>query len=165
MAGKGLKSGASPIDWDETDGETDSVDDPDADADVDGTTTAASTDLTLTSEPAPSTADDGGVEATAAPAAPSSAGAAGGHVDELPYIARRNVLGKSISFERSTRVEIFLQDDTVAREDDWLAELEAALGEDVNKLDAREAALLYAFENPEGVAATLREMGVNYYDQ
>ncbi|WP_299269546.1 acyl-CoA dehydrogenase [Halorientalis sp.] len=75
---------------------------------------------------------------------------------DYPYFVRRNNVGD----ERDTRLEIHVRDDVAAQESEFRNELAERLGaSEVSKTDAREFALLAAFENPEAVAELMEEDG------
>lgn len=95
----------------------------------------------------PSGGDDGRVEAA-----------------ELPYIARRNARGDNVKDGRETRRLFELRPDVAEREAAFMDDLEAELGTDVPKTDAREAALAVVYERPELVADRLEEWGINYFE-
>lgn len=75
---------------------------------------------------------------------------------EYPYFVRRSKVGD----ERDERIEVHLRTEVSDQESAFRSDLADALetGE-VSKTDAREFALKYAFENPEGVAELMREEG------
>ncbi|WP_339106256.1 acyl-CoA dehydrogenase [Haloterrigena salinisoli] len=75
---------------------------------------------------------------------------------EYPYFVRRSKVGD----ERDERIEVYLRTEVSDQESAFRSDLADALetGE-VSKTDAREFALKYAFENPEGVAELMREEG------
>ena len=73
-----------------------------------------------------------------------------------PYFVRRNNVGD----ERETRLEIHVRDSVAAREGQFRSALADALDvSEVSKTDAREFALLAAYEHPEKVAALMKEEG------
>jgi hypothetical protein len=78
-----------------------------------------------------------------------------------PYFVRRNNVGD----ERDRRLEVHVRDDVAERESEFRAELADRLGvSEVSKTDAREFALLAAYEHPERVAELLREEGFGAVD-
>lgn len=80
------------------------------------------------------------------------------HTQEYPYLVRRENVGD----ERDERIEVFLRGKVTSKEGEYRQSLAAELGEDsISKTDAREFALLYAFQNPEGVAELMREEGAD----
>lgn len=82
--------------------------------------------------------------------------AAGESGDTYPYFVRRSNVGD----ERDTRLEIHVRDKVADREAQFRHALAERLGaSDVSKTDAREFALLAAFENPDTVARLMREEG------
>ncbi|RXK47775.1 acyl-CoA dehydrogenase [Halorientalis pallida] len=75
---------------------------------------------------------------------------------EYPYFVRRNNVGD----ERDTRLEIHVRDNVVAQESEFRNKLAEHLdANDIAKTDAREFALLAAFENPQVVAELMEEEG------
>ena len=76
--------------------------------------------------------------------------------DEYPYFVRRNNVGD----ERDTRLEIHLRGKVANQEAKFLSELAEQLEtNEIAKTDAREFALLTAFQNPERVAELMRNEG------
>jgi len=77
-------------------------------------------------------------------------------VPSYPYFVRRNNVGD----ERDTRLEIHVRDKVADREAQFRHTLADRLGvSDVSKTDAREFAMLAAFEHPEQVAELMRNEG------
>ncbi|MDS0223026.1 hypothetical protein NDI54_16900 [Haloarcula sp. S1AR25-5A] len=76
---------------------------------------------------------------------------------DIPYKFRRS----SVKEDRKQR-PIFIRPDVEARESTFLRNLEDDVGEDVYKTDALEAALVVAMDNPDLVAAKLREWGYDW---
>ena len=75
---------------------------------------------------------------------------------EYPYFVRRNNVGD----ERDTRLEIHVRDSVAEQEGRFRSELADALDvSEVSKTDAREFALLAAYEHPEKVAELMEEEG------
>jgi len=75
---------------------------------------------------------------------------------QYPYFVRRNNVGD----ERDTRLEVHVRDKVADREAQFRHTLAEKLGAtDVSKTDAREFALLAAFEHPELVVELMREEG------
>ncbi|MDF9747960.1 acyl-CoA dehydrogenase [Natrinema salsiterrestre] len=76
---------------------------------------------------------------------------------KYPYFVRRS----KVLDERDERIEAHLREVVTDQESDFRSELadELETNGDISKSDAREFALLYAFENPEGVAELMREEG------
>jgi hypothetical protein len=77
---------------------------------------------------------------------------------EYPYFIRRNNVGD----ERDNRLEIFVRDKVRDQEPSFRSELADILdvGE-ISKTDAREFALLAAYEHPEKVAKLMEDEGFN----
>jgi hypothetical protein len=87
---------------------------------------------------------------------PPESGSTSGMAGTYPYFVRRNNVGD----ERETRLEIHVRDSVAAREGQFRSALADALGvSEVSKTDAREFALLAAYEHPEKVAALMKEEG------
>lgn len=81
--------------------------------------------------------------------------------NEYPYFVRRNNVGD----ERDTRLEIHVRDRVAEREATFRTEVAKQLGtSEVSKTDAREFALLAAFENPERVAELMETEGFGALD-
>lgn len=75
---------------------------------------------------------------------------------EYPYFVRRNNVGD----ERDTRLEIHVRDNVAAQESEFRNKLAEHLdASEISKTDAREFALLAAFENPEAVAELMEDEG------
>ena len=75
---------------------------------------------------------------------------------EYPYFVRRNNVGD----ERDTRLEIHVRDNVAAQESKFRNKLAEHLdASEISKTDAREFALLAAFENPEAVAELMEDEG------
>lgn len=82
-------------------------------------------------------------------------------VEMYPYFVRRSNVGD----ERDTRLEIHVRDKVAEQEGKFRSELAEQLGSnEVSKTDAREFALLAAFQNPEKVAELMREEGFGTLD-
>jgi hypothetical protein len=76
--------------------------------------------------------------------------------EQYPYFVRRNNVGD----ERDTRLEIHVRDMIAEQEAKYRNELAEQLGaSDISKTDAREFALLAAFEHPELVAELMKNEG------
>lgn len=144
----GMKSGAG--------------DDPFADADTDDEPTDDSAADESEVEVEEVRSDRASPEPTVEPERSQSAGRMS--VDELPYIARRNVRGESVKKGRDKNVLFELRPEIAEREDEFVAELERRLGTDVPKTDAREAALAAIWERPELVVPVLEEWGLGYFE-
>jgi hypothetical protein len=76
---------------------------------------------------------------------------------DIPYKFRRS----SVKQDRKQR-PIFIRPEVEERESTFLRTLEDDVGEDVYKTDALEAALVVAMDNPDLVAAKLREWGYDW---
>jgi hypothetical protein len=139
-----FKSGSGNLDFGGSDGESDG-ERPDATAAGEDATT---TDATDTPSTADSGRDDAEVEASTG-------------TTEYPYFVRRRNVGD----ERDTRLEIHVRDAVAEQEAAFRNALAEHLGtNDVAKTDAREFALLAAYERPERVAELMREEGFGALD-
>ena len=77
-------------------------------------------------------------------------------VDQYPYFIRRSNVGD----ERDTRLEIHVRDKVADQESTFRNELAEHLDvNEVSKTDAREFALLAAYQHPEQVAELMQEEG------
>lgn len=80
---------------------------------------------------------------------------------KYPYFVRRNNVGD----ERDNRLEIHVRDKVTDQEAEFRTELAEHLGVgEIPKTDAREFALLTAYNNPEQVAERMREEGFGELD-
>lgn len=76
--------------------------------------------------------------------------------DKYPYFIRRSNVGD----ERDTRLEIHVRDKVADREARFRNDLAEELGaNEISKTDAREFALLAAFNHPDRVAELMRDEG------
>ncbi|WP_436927567.1 acyl-CoA dehydrogenase [Halosimplex amylolyticum] len=81
--------------------------------------------------------------------------------EKYPYFVRRNNVGD----ERDTRLEIHVRNRVADQEAEFRNELAQRLDtSEVSKTDAREFALLAAFQHPERVAELMREEGFDALD-
>ncbi|WP_227378680.1 hypothetical protein [Haladaptatus halobius] len=74
---------------------------------------------------------------------------------DLPLTLRRD----NVKDERENVHQLFVQDDTDDRAKDAERDLESMVGEDIYRLDAREAIYLAGMQNLDDAAAILREWG------
>ncbi|MFC6965226.1 acyl-CoA dehydrogenase [Halocatena marina] len=75
---------------------------------------------------------------------------------KYPYFVRRGTVGD----ERENRLELFVRDKVAEQEATFRNELAEELGVDeIAKTDAREFALLAAYQNPKHIAECMREEG------
>jgi hypothetical protein len=80
---------------------------------------------------------------------------------QYPYFVRRSNVGD----ERDNRLELFARDEVVSREAEFRSQLASELGtDDIAKTDAREYALLAAFDNVDDVAELMRGDGYGELD-
>jgi hypothetical protein len=150
-----FKSGSGNLDFGSDDDESaDSAADtssegnatPTADSSADGAEPASPDQFTSGDEDTEAAADDGATDE-----APG-----GGTSETYPYFVRRSNVGD----ERDTRLEIHVRDKVADGEAQFRHALAEQLGtSDVSKTDAREFALLAAFQHPERVAELMREEG------
>lgn len=75
----------------------------------------------------------------------------------IPYKFRRDTVK-----EERGQIQFFLRDFVLEMEDNFVDDLETKLGEDVYVTDAREAAIIFAMQNPDGVAEIMREWGYDF---
>lgn len=108
--------------------------------------------------------ETGGGESRADRATTDHSGQPQMSVEDLPYIARRNVRGESVKTGRDKNVLFELRPEIAERENEFVAELEQRLGTDVPKTDAREAALAAIWDRPEDVVPILEEWGLGYFE-
>jgi len=137
-----FKSGSGNLDFGDDDAETDNSNETsDSDSPTDEAEAAGN-------NPSPSVAnlsDD-------PPSAPTSSSPS----EQYPYFVRRNNVGD----ERDTRLEIHVRDNVADNETAFRNELADQLDvNEVSKTDAREFALLAAFQHPERVAELMEEDG------
>lgn len=165
-----FKSGAGNLDFGSDDDDGDEVGDDDGRDE-----TAAGTSESATEEEVPSSDSARATESTEVtgsrpsegPEQPTPDRVAGESNDSTsgggryPYFVRRSNVGD----ERDTRLEIHVRDKVADREAAFRSQLAAHLGaNEVSKTDAREFALLTAFENPQRVAELMREEGFGALD-
>jgi hypothetical protein len=80
---------------------------------------------------------------------------------KYPYFVRRNNVGD----ERDSRLEIHVRKKVYAQEATFRANLAEQLDTDeISKTDAREFALLFAYQNPNQVAELMKEEGFGILD-
>lgn len=158
-----FKSGAGNLDFgsgDEDDENDDRADEAVEDHDeASEESKSASTDQPPSASPQEESSDtehSSGREAAAQPSSQADAQA-----DAYPYFIRRNNVGD----ERDTRLEIHVRDKVTEQEPKFRNELAEQLGaSEVSKTDAREFALLAAFQYPDRVAELMQEEGFGALD-
>lgn len=152
----GMKSGAGEDPFDDLSG----ADDPDGETETDTTAEHSDSD--------PDDEVDAGDPVPEHSKTESASSSSSGNdtiaVDDLPYIARRNVRGESVKSGRDKNILFELRPEIADREEQFIDELEAELGTDVSKTDAREAALAAIWARPELVAPVLEEWGLGYFE-
>lgn len=121
-----------------------------------------------TGEPTPTPAREAGPDRDALPGRSESdpdaerdPATARSSADDYPYFVRRSNVGD----ERENRLEVHVRDEVAGREAEFRNRLAEALDTDeVAKTDAREFALLAAFDDPERVAERMRAEGFGILD-
>ena len=122
---------------------------------------SASAERPTTSQDESSDTDGSDGEQTSHRTPEGGSPAIGSSADGYPYFVRRSNVGD----ERDTRLEIHVRNKVAEREAKFRNELAEQLGaSEVSKTDAREFALLTAFECPERVAELMREEGFGVLD-
>jgi hypothetical protein len=122
-----------------------------------------SPETTETEDPAQSDADERTTTQSSQPSSPNrdSATDTSDATEKYPYFVRRNNVGD----ERDNRLEIHVRNKVTEREAAFRSELAEQLGVDeVPKTDAREFALLDAYQHPERVAERMQEDGFGELD-
>lgn len=95
------------------------------------------------------------------PASGQPSSQTGVQTNAYPYFIRRRNVGD----ERDTRLEIHVRDKVTEREPTFRNELAEQLGaSEISKTDAREFALLAAFEHPDRVAELMQKEGFGALD-
>jgi len=152
-----FKSGSGNLDF----GDDDNEDEPGKDDDV--SLEAAGEGVTEKTSQASSTTPDSPLREPETTPVNSQQGSRrssdgeGTQQSEYPYFIRRNNVGD----ERDKRLEIHVRQKVANQEAEFRNKLAAELGTgEVSKTDAREFALLAAFEHPEQVAELMREEGL-----
>lgn len=139
-----FKSGSGNLDFGESDNDT-------ADEATEGATDETPPSQEKASEPRDSSSSDH--SSSASTGDPSDTVATS---EQYPYFVRRSNVGD----ERDTRLEIHVRDKVADHEAEFRNELAESLKtNEVSKTDAREFALLAAFQHPEKVAELMREEG------
>jgi len=151
MEGSSFKKGSGSLDFGDDDGSHDPEGDGDAtssaDPESDASTTAPSEDRDRHSPDAGTEPARGDSDAS-----PSTGTAS----EKYPYFVRRNTVGE----ERDHRLELHVREKVADGESDFRSALADELGVDeVPKTDAREFALLHAYQNVEGVARLMEDEG------
>jgi len=144
-----FKSGSGNLDFGADSDDADTEDSPEE-------VTKPSSEATgPTREPADTATGTNSLDEETVREAPES-GSTSSTAETYPYFVRRNNVGD----ERETRLEIHVRDSVAAREGQFRSALADALDvSEVSKTDAREFALLAAYEHPEKVAALMKEEG------
>jgi len=114
-------------------------------------------DGTDSEQPASETAADAG-DTDNAGTEPDEAGETGERVRSLPYIHARD----TVKEDRPNVHQLFVRDETDREAKHAEMELEELLGEDVYRLDAREAIYLAGMQNLGDAADLLREWGYDW---
>lgn len=131
-------------------------DEPDDDSESEPLVADSNDEITSQSQSSTADRDD-----TNTNSEPESTTTSTSDVQEFPYFVRRsNVLD-----ERDKRIEAHLREEVTNQESEFRNALADVLEtNEVAKSDAREFALKFAFENPEGVAELMREEGYGLTD-
>lgn len=80
--------------------------------------------------------------------------------DDIPWVLRRS----RVKDGRPEMIPVYVREETSDRESEFMQAVEDAVGKDVYKFDAREAALLVAMNHPEEVADQLNSWGYEFLD-
>lgn len=80
--------------------------------------------------------------------------------DDIPWVLRRS----RVKDGRPEMIPVYVREETATRESEFMRAVEDAVGKDVYKFDAREAALLVAMNHPEEVAEQLNDWGYEFLD-
>lgn len=162
-----FKSGSGNLDFgggdDEEEEESDTPQQAEETADSDGMTESTPVENSSSDTPTKSPSERDQSTAVSSPTQLStreqSTSQSSAH--EYPYFVRRNNVGD----ERDTRLELHVRDQVAAREAKFRSAVAEHLGTgDVSKTDAREFALLLAFEHPEKVAELMQDEGFGALD-
>lgn len=171
MGGDSFKSGSGDLNFgdndeeevdDEPEGAGEEVDDitDEGDDRVSRSVTAERGDDSRDS-PGAREANSTGEEGTTSTSTDSDTGSRQTSGRQYPYFVRRSNVGD----ERDNRLELFARDEVVSREAEFRSQLASELGaDDIAKTDAREYALLAAFDNVEDVAELMRGDGYGELD-
>ena len=142
------------------------------DSTTDGKAAAAVTDVSTSRTESENVDEAGGDESTTeddeadtsdSERSANDASSAAASVQELPYLARRQLRNGSVKADRD-QVPFFLRTEIKGSERDFRRAVEDELGQEINKTDLREAAYVFAQEHPEGVAEVLRKWGIKYLE-
>lgn len=153
-----FKSGSGDLDFGGSDDDTDEAEDREQNGVADEAPSSGGKSSKGTStEQTERSSDPAEQQASADPDGQSDSGHAAESVSEqYPYYVRRSKVGD----ERDKRIELHVRSQVSRDEPSFRDQLANELDVDeVAKTDAREAALLFAFENPEAVAELMREEG------
>jgi len=155
----GMKKGSGNLNFGEEDDDSDESPEPEASEEREDTEPTSSKE-----EPEETPDDSDGDDAGRPEASTTTDGStstSGSGSSKYPYFVRRSNVGD----ERDNRLELFARNEVVSQESEFRNQLAAELGtDDVAKTDAREYALLQAFNNVEEVAELMREDGYGELD-
>jgi hypothetical protein len=155
----GMKKGSGNLDFGEEDDNSDKSPEPESSEEheeSEATSTEVETDETVDG---PEGDDAGRPDASTTTEETKSNSSEGS--SRYPYFVRRSNVGD----ERDNRLELFARDEVVSQESEFRSQLASELGaDDIAKTDAREYALLAAFNNVEEVAELMREDGYGELD-
>jgi cytoskeletal protein RodZ len=158
----GMKQGSGDLSFGEEEDEDESPEPESSEEpeETESTGTEVETDETV-EVPDGDDADRPGTSTSTSTSAGEARSSSGGSSSRYPYFVRRSNVGD----ERDNRFELFARDEVVSQESEFRNQLAAELGtDDVAKTDAREYALLAAYNNVEEVAELMREDGYGELD-
>jgi len=155
----GMKKGSGNLDFGEEDDNSDKSPEPESSEEheeSEATSTEVETDETVDGPDGDDAGRPGASTTTEETKSNSSESSS-----RYPYFVRRSNVGD----ERDNRLELFARDEVVSQESEFRSQLASELGaDDIAKTDAREYALLAAFNNVEEVAELMREDGYGELD-
>ncbi|AEM58695.1 hypothetical protein HISP_15910 [Haloarcula hispanica N601] len=172
MGGDSFKSGSGNLNFGDNDEEEGDDETEEAGEEIDDTADEEADDLEskeVVSEkaadsrdsPEAKKADSTSEESTTSNSTASDTGSHQTSGHKYPYFVRRSNVGD----ERDNRLELFARDEVVSQEAEFRSQLASELGaDDIAKTDAREYALLAAFDNVEDVAELMRGDGYGELD-
>lgn len=150
----GMKKGSGNLDFGEEDDNSDKSPEPESSEEheeSEATSTEVETDETVDGPDGDDAGRPGASTTTEETKSNSSESSS-----RYPYFVRRSNVGD----ERDNRLELFARDEVVSQESEFRSQLASELGaDDIAKTDAREYALLAAFNNIDEVADLMREDG------
>jgi hypothetical protein len=156
-----FKSGSGNLDFGDGETKEESEEDEDVSVEAAGESLTEETNQTTSPTPDSSSRDLEATSDDSQQVSQNDSGEEGTQQGEYPYFIRRNNVGD----ERDKRLEIHVRQKVVNQEAEFRNKLASELetGE-ISKTDAREFALLAAFEYPQQVAELMREEGFGALD-